>query len=94
MLLIASEGLHTNSTNGWIRKRAHLDSPIRINCKKEASDQNQQCSSKVYMGIDPDASGAIGLLAIEKVHEEMIYSDVRVIDMPCVIQIINGKKRR
>ena len=51
-------------------------------------------SSKFYVGVDPDVSGAISVLSIERDHNGFQCSDVEIIDMPFTVKVVNGRNRR
>ena len=51
-------------------------------------------SSAIFIGIDPDVAGALGVLRVARNPHGIVLGDIKVVDMPSEIQIINRKKRR
>eukprot|EP00210_Caulerpa_lentillifera_P006577 g6282.t1 len=53
-----------------------------------------ELSPGIYVGVDPDLGGAIGVIDVQQKGNGLLCSALQVTDMPCSKVVINGKNRK
>ena len=81
-------------STGDVEKRGSKKSPLWPLRAVQGNELSIPASSAIFVGIDPDIAGALGLLRVVRNPNEIALGDIRIVDMPSEIQIINRKKRR